>query len=193
MVRRLKKYKKEEPQENFIDQEEEIEDFEDDEEEECEEENFSKFKKFDIDIPLKSDFFETMKAGQGHKIEKLTERFETRMTALEKEIICNLRENGINVSEEIRKMILKLDRSLVERKKKSKYTECSEELEKNLILIENLKISYSKIKTLRGNTKEEAQDLVNKRFKIKYEIDNLMKKNKSLKIFLNKYNNVLRE
>lgn len=191
MVRRLKKYKKEEPQENFIDQEEEIEEFEDDEEEECEEENFSKFKKFDIYIPLKSDFFETMKAGQGHKIEKLTERFETRMTALEKEIISNLKENGINVSEEIRKMILKLDKSLVERKTKSKYTECSEELEKNLILIENLKISYSKIKTLRGNTKEEAQDLVNKRFKIKYEIDNLMKKNKSLKIFLNKYNNVL--
>ena len=85
-------------------------------------------------------------------------------------------------------MILKQYESLVKSKIKDKYVECSNKLEQNLILIENLKASYLEIKTLRGDTKEEAQELVNKRYKIKYELDSLLREAKHLEDVLNKYN-----
>lgn len=132
--------------------------------------------------------FKIKKSGQGNKIEKLTKRFEIRITDLEKEILDILKKEGVNVSEEIRKMILKQYESLVKSKIKDKYVECSNKLEQNLILIENLKASYLEIKTLRGDTKEEAQELVNKRYKIKYELDSLLRESKHLEDFLNKYN-----
>lgn len=192
MVRKLKRHK-EDLQENLMKLVKEIEDFEDDEIEESEEKSYSKFEPFEIDIPLKSDLLEPMNSGQGNKIEKLTERFDIRITTLEKEILKNLKENGINVSEEIRKMILKLNESLVSSKIKDKYIKCANELENNLILIENLKINYLEIKYLRGKTQEEAQELVNRRYKIKYELDSLIRASKHLINFLNKYTGVLPE
>ena len=81
--------------------------------EEDEEETFNRFEKFDVNIPLKSDLFKIKKSGQGNKIEKLTERFGIRITELEKEILDTLKKEGVNVSEEIRKMILKQYESLV--------------------------------------------------------------------------------
>lgn len=189
MVRKLKKHK-EDLQENLMKLVKEIEDFEDDE---IEEKTYSKFEPFEIDIPLKSDLLEPLNSGQGNKIEKLTERFDIRITALEKEILKNLKENGINVSEEIRKMILKLNESLVRSKIKDKYIKYADELENNLILIENLKINYLEIKYLRGKTQEEAQELVNSRYKIKYELDSLIRASKHLINFLNKYTGVLPE
>ena len=184
MVRKLKKHKTD-LQENFLKLVKEIEDFED------EEESYRKYEPFEINIPLKSDFFEPMQAGAGEKIEKLTERFAIRLTPLEKEILDNLKENGINASEEIRKTILKLSRTLVVNKIRDKYVECADELEKNLNLIEDLKENYLEIRMLRGQTQKEAQELVNKRYKIKYEIDNLVRRSHHLKEFLNKYGEVM--
>ena len=160
--------------------------------EEDEKETFNRFEKFDVNIPLKSDLFKIKKSGQGNKIEKLTKRFEIRITDLEREILDILKKEGINVSEELRKMILKEYESLVKEKIKVKFLECSNKLEENLILIENLKTSYLKIKTLRGDTKEEAQKLVDRRYKIKFELDSLLRESKHLEDFLNKYNEVFK-
>ena len=97
--------------------------------EEDEGETFDRFEKFDVNIPLKSDLFKIKKSGQGNKIEKLTERFGIRITELEKEILDTLKKEGVNVSEEIRKMILKQYESLVKEKIKVKFLECSNKLE----------------------------------------------------------------
>ena len=161
--------------------------------EEDEGETFDRFEKFDVNIPLKSDLFKIKKSGQGNKIEKLTERFGIRITELEKEILDTLKKEGVNVSEEIRKMILKQYESLVKSKIKDKYIDYTNKLEENLILMENLKTSYLEIKTLRGDTKEEAQELVDRRYKIKYELDSLIRASKHLINFLNKYTGVLPE
>ena len=59
-------------------------------------------------------------------------------------------------------------------------------------IMENLKTSYLEIKTLRGDTKEEAQELVNRRYKIKYELDSLLRESKHLEDFLNKYNEMFK-
>ena len=160
--------------------------------EENEGETFDRFEKFDVNIPLKSDLFKIKKSGQGNKIEKLTERFGIRITELEKEILDTLKKEGVNVSEKIRKVILKQYESLVKSKIKDKYIDCTNKLEGNLILMENLKTSYLEIKTLRGDTKEEAQELVNRRYKIKYELDSLLRESKHLEDFLNKYNEMFK-
>lgn len=160
--------------------------------EEDKEETFNRFEKFDVNIPLKSDLFKIKKSGQGNRIEKLTKRFEIRITDLEKEILDILKKEGVNVSEEIRRMILKQYESLIKSKIKDKYIDCANKLEKNLILIENIKTSYLEIKTLRGKTKKEAQELVDKRYKIKYELDSLLKESKHLENFLNKYNEMFK-
>lgn len=83
------------------------EDFEEDWGDDIEEENFEKLSMFDIYRPVKSDFMETMKSGQAGVIEKLSERFELRLSKTEKAILESLRDRGINVSEELRKCILK--------------------------------------------------------------------------------------
>lgn len=42
-------------------------------------------------------------------MKKLTERFELRLSKAEKTILMELKNRGINISEELRKCILKLD------------------------------------------------------------------------------------
>lgn len=147
----------------------------------------NKFEKFDVEIPLKSALVEVYEKGQANKIEKLTERFEIRLTKLEKEILMELKNQGINISEELRKSILKLNKSFSKEKVEADFIKYEEE---HLILIRELekKIKeYKKIKTLRGKTEEEAQKLVNKRYLLKYEIINIVQRAKHLENYLNKY------
>lgn len=153
------------------------------------EESFDDFdlNKFNINKPLKSDLVETYECGQGNKIEKLTERFEIRLTKLEKEILDGLKAEGINISYELRKSILKLNKSFSRNKIEPDYIKFEEEY---LILIEDLKEKkreYKKIKKLRGATQEEAQHLVNERYLLKYEIINLVQRATHLENYLNKY------
>lgn len=184
MVRKIKKKVKE-----VI---EEFNDFYDDEFLDLEN-NFERFEKFDVEIPLKSDLVEVYEKGQANKIEKLTERFEIRLTRLEKEILMELKNQGINISEELRKSILKLNKSFSKEKIEADFIKYEEE---HLILVRELEAKtkeYKKIKTLRGTTEEEAQELVDKRYLLKYEIINIIQRAKHLENYLNKYNFLFEE
>ena len=51
--------------------------------------------------------------GEHRKVEILNQRYELRITELEKELISDLKNKGINVSEELRKSLLRLNKSFV--------------------------------------------------------------------------------
>lgn len=185
MVRKLKSKK-------VFDQVKIFEEEELDEEnwDEFEEENFEQMSMFDIYRPIKSDFMETMKGGQGGVIEKLSERFELRLSKTEKAILMELKNRGINVSEELRRYILKLDEDIAREINQTKYEEIKNryiETEKEL---QDLAKQYKEIKTLRGETEEEAQALTNARWRIKYRRDTLIRQKNFMEKFLEKYREI---
>lgn len=145
------------------------------------------FERFDVEIPLKSDLVEVYKKGQANKIEKLTERFEIRLTKLEKEILIGLKKQGINISEVLRKSILKLNESFSREKIEADFKKYEEEHQTLVRKLEEKLKEYKKIKTLRGETKEEAQEFVNQRYLLKYEMMNLIQRGRHLEIYLKKY------
>lgn len=51
--------------------------------------------------------------GEHRKVEVLNQRYELRITELEKGLINDLKNKGINVSEELRKSLLRLNKSFV--------------------------------------------------------------------------------
>ncbi|MGL5255336.1 MAG: hypothetical protein ACRC9L_10145, partial [Brevinema sp.] len=92
--------------------------------EELEELEKKKYKKEFIPVkPIKSDLQEVMAYGEHRKVEVLNQRYELRITELEKELISDLKNKGINVSEELRKSLLRLNKSFVVEKIEPLYFE----------------------------------------------------------------------
>lgn len=149
-------------------------------------EDFDELEKFKIYKLPKSKLLgvENLK---GEKIEKLTERFELRLSKTEKLIVEDLKQKGINVSEEIRKYILNLEVDLAKRLNKEKYVELKKKYKEVLVDQTELLLEKDKLNYLRGNTKEEAQSLVDWRLKLKYRIDDLERQKEKLKDYLKKY------
>ena len=166
------------------------EDFEEDWGDDIEEENFEKLSMFDIYRPVKSDFMETMKPGQAGVIEKLSERFELRLSKTEKAILESLRDRGINVSEELRKCILKLDEDIARQINNGKYEEIKKRYMDTEKELQNLAERYKAVKTLRGETEQEAQTYTNLRWEIKYRRDTLIRQMNFMEKFLEKYREI---
>lgn len=166
------------------------EDFEEDWGDDIEEENFEKLSMFDIYRPVKSDFMETMKPGQAGVIEKLSERFELRLSKTEKAILESLRDRGINVSEELRKCILKLDEDIAREINKGKYEEIKKRYMDTEKELQDLAKRYKAVKTLRGETEQEAQTYTNLRWEIKYRRDTLIRQMNFMEKFLEKYREI---
>lgn len=185
MVRKLKS-KKVFDQVKIFDEE----DFEEDWGDDIEEENFEKLSMFDIYRPVKSDFMETMKSGQAGVIEKLSERFELRLSKTEKAILESLRDRGINVSEELRKCILKLDEDIARQINNGKYEEIKKRYMDTEKELQNLAERYKAVKTLRGETEQEAQTYTNLRWEIKYRRDTLIRQMNFMEKFLEKYREI---
>lgn len=187
MVRKLKS-KKVFDQVKIFDEEELEEDWE-----EFGEDDFEQMSMFDIYRPVKSDFMEIMKPGQAGVIEKLSERFELRLSKTEKAILMELKNKGINVSDELRKCILKLDEDIAREINKGKYEEIKNrymEAEKEL---QDLAKRYKAVKTLRGETEQEAQAYTNLRWEIKYRRDTLIRQMNFMEKFLEKYREIFTE
>lgn len=187
MVRKLKS-KKVFDQVKIFDEEELEEDWE-----EFGEDDFEQMSMFDIYRPVKSDFMEIMKPGQAGVIEKLSERFELRLSKTEKAILMELKNRGINVSDELRKCILKLDEDIAREINKGKYEEIKNrymEAEKEL---QDLAKRYKAVKTLRGETEQEAQAYTNLRWEIKYRRDTLIRQMNFMEKFLEKYREIFTE
>lgn len=187
MVRKLKS-KKVFDQVKIFDEEEFEEDWE-----EFGEDDFEQMSMFDIYRPVKSDFMEIMKPGQAGVIEKLSERFELRLSKTEKAILMELKNRGINVSDELRKCILKLDEDIAREINKGKYEEIKNrymEAEKEL---QDLAKRYKAVKTLRGETEQEAQAYTNLRWEIKYRRDTLIRQMNFMEKFLEKYREIFTE
>lgn len=187
MVRKLKS-KKVFDQVKIFDEEELEEDWE-----EFGEDDFEQMSMFDIYRPVKSDFMEIMKPGQAGVIEKLSERFELRLSKTEKAILMELKNRGINVSDELRKCILKLDEDIAREINKGKYEEIKNrymEAEKEL---QDLVKRYKAVKTLRGKTEQEAQAYINLRWEIKYRRDTLIRQMNFMEKFLEKYREIFTE
>lgn len=187
MVRKLKS-KKVFDQVKIFD-EEELEEYW----EEFGEDDFEQMSMFDIYRPVKSDFMEIMKPGQAGVIEKLSERFELRLSKTEKAILMELKNRGINVSDELRKCILKLDEDIAREINKGKYEEIKNrymEAEKEL---QDLAKRYKAVKTLRGETEQEAQAYTNLRWEIKYRRDTLIRQMNFMEKFLEKYREIFTE
>lgn len=166
------------------------EDFEEDWGDDIEEENFEKLSMFDIYRPVKSDFMETMKSGQAGVIEKLSERFELRLSKTEKAILESLRDRGINVSEELRKCILKLDEDIARQINNGKYEEIKKRYMDTEKELQDLAKRYKAVKTLRGETEQEAQTYTNLRWEIKYRRDTLIRQMNFMEKFLEKYREI---
>lgn len=166
------------------------EDFEEDWGDDIEEENFEKLSMFDIYRPVKSDFMETMKSGQAGVIEKLSERFELRLSKTEKAILMELKNRGINVSEELRKCILKLDEDIAREINKGKYEEIKKRYMDTEKELQDLAKRYKAVKTLRGETEQEAQTYTNLRWEIKYRRDTLIRQMNFMEKFLEKYREI---
>lgn len=184
MVRKLKS-KKVFDQVKIFDEEELEEDWE-----EFEEDDFEQMSMFDIYRPVKSDFMETMKSGQAGVIEKLSERFELRLSKTEKAILESLRDRGINVSEELRKCILKLDEDIAREINKGKYEEIKKRYMDTEKELQDLAKRYKAVKTLRGETEQEAQTYTNLRWEIKYRRDTLIRQMNFMEKFLEKYREI---
>ena len=184
MVRKLKS-KKVFDQVKIFDEEELEEDWE-----EFEEDDFEQMSMFDLYRPVKSDFMETMKPGQAGVIEKLSERFELRLSKTEKAILMELKNRGINVSEELRKCILKLDEDIAREINKGKYEEIKKRYMDTEKELQDLAKRYKAVKTLRGETEQEAQTYTNLRWEIKYRRDTLIRQMNFMEKFLEKYREI---
>lgn len=149
--------------------------------------------------PIKSDLQEVFSPGEHRKIELLTHRYELRLTELEKEIITSLKNEGINVSEELRKSLLRLNKSLVKSKIEPLYLEKLVRLEflekeikelKKDIIIEKYK-NYYCAKQGDGynysDDEEEIQEMINERYAMKYKLDDLKREYKQVRKFIDKY------
>lgn len=149
-------------------------------------ENFDSLEDFEIYKLPKSELL-GVENFKGEKIEKLTERFELRLSKTEKLIVEDLKQKGINVSEEIRKFILNLEVDFVKKLNREKYVELKKKYKQVLTDQTELILEKDKLNYLRGDTKEEAQFLVDMRLKFKYRIDNLERQKEKLKDYLKKY------
>ena len=141
---------------------------------------------FKVKIPTYEEIFKKEKSKPLDP-EVLEKRFELRVTKTEKKIIDELKKNGVNVSEVLRKALLKIDPEVTKKITKEKvesvrslYTRLAEEYQE-------LFKEFEKIKFVRGETQKETQDIVNIRYTTIYLLDDLEEKLKIYEKFLKKY------
>lgn len=168
--------------------------------EELEELEEQKYKKDFVPVkPIKSDLQEVMGYGEHRKVEVLNQRYELRITELEKELISDLKNKGINVSEELRKSLLRLNKSFVVERIEPLYFEkvvrlnyLSEEIKtlSETIMLEKYQ-NYTCVRTGEGysysNNEDEIQEMINERYAMKYKLEDLQREYIQVKKFVDKY------
>ena len=149
--------------------------------------------------PIKSDLQEVLGHGEHRKIELLTERYQMRITELEKEVIDDLKNKGINVAEELRKSLLRLNKEFVVEKIEELYLIKSARLQGLDAEIKELKTDiaceryqnyilyrYGSGEKYQG-TNEEIQEMIDFRYSMKFELDDLEREYEQTKKFVEKY------
>lgn len=148
-----------------------------------------------IHQPIKSELMDIKNTNE-FKLEKLTERFELRLTKIEKDIIKISHNNGINVSDEIRKFILSLNKEYVKLSIENEFYLNTERLSIVNKNIEDLKIKYADTFIEKSDyiqTKDYIQNMINERYKIKFTLKEFIMEKKQLDKFLKKYNDYFLE
>lgn len=125
-------------------------------------------------------------------IDKLTERYEIRLTETEKKIVTVLREKGVNVSEEMRRFIISLDEQIARELNQAKYEQMRDAHQKIIKELERMEAYRKEYEYLRGETQEEAQYLANFRANLKKTINFLESRKKKINENLERYENIFR-
>lgn len=141
--------------------------------------------KFYIYEPEKKKIEKKIRADKN--IEKLTSRYELRLTDTEKAIITALKDRGVNISEQIRSFIISLDEQIARELNQVKYEQFQEKYSEVLAELDKMykyKIEYQ---YLRGETEIEVQSLNNVRENVRKSIKFLERKKEKISEFLAKY------
>lgn len=125
------------------------------------------------------------------ELEKLTARYEIRLTETEKKIVTALREKGLNVSEQIRSFIISLDEQITRELNQAKFDQMEEIQSEILKELERMETFKKELEFLRGETQEEAQNLANIRANLRKTIEFLEGRKKKVSEYLEKYSEVL--
>ena len=138
--------------------------------------------------PEKKKIEKKIKADES--IEKLTSRYEVRLTDTEKEIITALRSRGVNVSEAIRRFIISLDEQIATELNQVKYEQFQEKYNEVLAELEKMYNYKKEYQYIRGETEQEVQSLNNVRESVRKSIKFLERKKEKIKEFLAKYEDI---
>lgn len=145
---------------------------------------------FNIYKPLNKKF--ESKGIKSIEKEKLTARYEIRITETEKKIITALRNKGVNISEEMRHFIITLDEEIASELNQVKYEQFKDVKEKILSELKRMNNFKNEYQYLRGETPEEAKYLTETRENIRQTIEFLEKEKKKIDVYLEKYKDLIR-
>lgn len=112
-----------------------------------------------------------------------TEKFTMRISEKEKKIIEELKSTGIDFVDEVRKLILSLDKNISKSYLQDEWISFQNELEGLNLEITNLQNKVSKIKKIENKSQEQ----INEMEKCKYMLIDLRRERKRIEKYLEKY------
>ena len=137
----------------------------------------------DIKVPTRADLHILKEESRKKLGDNKTEKFTMRISEKEKCIIEELKANGINFTDEVRKLILTLDKNI----SRDYFQEEWESLQEEISQIEIDIISIQeKIRDLK-EMEEKSQEIINKIELYKYNIIDLRREKRRIEKHLEKY------
>lgn len=134
-------------------------------------------------IPTRADL-QILKEESKKKLgDNKTERFTMRISEKEKSIIEELKATGINFTDEIRKLILTLDKNISREYFQEEWESLQDELSK---IKEDIKLLQKKIKRLK-EMEDKSQENINKLELYRYNIIDLRREKRRIEKHLEKY------
>lgn len=137
----------------------------------------------EIKTPTRADL-QILKEESKKKLgDNKTERFTMRISEKEKSIIEELKASGINFADEIRKLILTLDKNISREYFQEEWESLQDELSK---IKEDIKLLQKKIKRLK-EMEDKSQENINKLELYRYNIIDLRREKRRIEKHLEKY------
>lgn len=137
----------------------------------------------EIKIPTRADLQILKKESKKKLGDNKTERFTMRISEKEKSIIEELKASGINIADEIRKLILTLDKNI----SREYFQEEWESLQDELYQVkEDIKLLQKKIKRLK-EMEDKSQENINELELYRYNIIDLRREKRRIEKHLEKY------
>lgn len=137
----------------------------------------------DIKVPTRADLHILKEESRKKLGDNKTEKFTMRISEKEKCIIEELKANGINFTDEVRKLILTLDKNI----SRDYFQEEWESLQEEISQIEiDIISTQEKIRDLK-EMEEKSQEIINKIELYKYNIIDLRREKRRIEKHLEKY------